>query len=83
MSLVWGSINFFLFMTLMSMSCMAFFAIADSLDESKKMIGQAVAIILTFYFIVNMLTTFVIYGRKIHLAFFSSLLLIYLPQCNK
>jgi hypothetical protein len=82
MSLVWGTIDFFSWMTL-TISCKAFFVIANSLDESKKMIGQAVAIILTFYFIVNMLTTFVIYGRKIHLAFFSSLLLIYLPQCNK
>ena len=61
MFLIWASINFFSFAVILGMSCMAFFAIADSLDESKKMIGQAVAIILTFYFIVNMLTTFIVY----------------------
>ena len=48
--------------------------IANSLDESKKMIGQAVAIILTFYFIVNMLTTFVIYGRKNPFSFLFELI---------
>lgn len=56
------------------MSCSAFFAIADSLDESKKMIGQAVAIILSFYFIVNMLTTYIFYMGKNPFSFLFELI---------
>ena len=59
MFLIWVSINLFLFMALLMMSCTAFFAIADSLDESKKLIGQAVAIILSIYFLISTFTTFI------------------------
>jgi hypothetical protein len=58
----------------LTISCKAFFVIANSLDESKKMIGQAVAIILSFYFIVNMLATFWVYGRKNPFSFLFELI---------